>query len=215
MNKFLVDKSFCINIRERKDRYLTVREELSCIEPSVEFFHVDRDNENPQRGCFSSHQTLVRQGIKNNWQNILIFEDDVQLYRPVTDRIVRKVNRFIQVAEYDILFLGLILGKIWLSKHLGFTRCRGVCTHAYILSRSGMEKLAAAQYEHENMGIDKWYKKQLKGYSLFPMIARQRSHGVGESDISDTSCSDAFWIKNYRRQYWSVLSNLHRSLGLK
>ena len=215
VNEFLVDKSFCVNIKERQDKHLKAKEELCNVKPSVEFFHVDRDNEDPQRGCFSSHQMLARAGIENGWKNILIFEDDIQFYKPLTDSIVKKVNKFIRVAEFDILFLGLSLGRIWLSKYPGFTRCRGSCTHAYILSQQGMEKLARVEYAREHIGIDTWYKKQLKGYSLFPMIARQRSHEEGESDISEASCSDEFWDKNYRRQYWSILANLHRSLGLK
>lgn len=215
MNVLSVDKSFCINIRKRQDKYLKARKELNNIQPSVEFFHIDRDDKDPQRGCFSSHQALARLGIQNSWTRILIFEDDVQFYRPVTSRIVRKINKFIQAAEFDILYLGLMLDRIWLSKYPGFVHCQGFCTHAYILSGSGMEKLAGVRYENEKMGVDTWYQKQLKGYCLFPMVARQRSHNVGESDISNLSCTDAFWIKNYRYQYRSIFSNLHRSLGFK
>lgn len=213
VSEFLVDKSFCINIKEREDKCLKAREELEDIQPPVEFFYVDRDNNDPQRGCFSSHQALARMGVEHGWKNILIFEDDIQLYQPVTGKVVRKVNKFLQTAEFDILFLGLSLGRIWLSKYRGFTHCRGICAHAYILSAEGMKKITEISYS--GIGIDTVYKHQLKGYSLFPMIARQRSHQVGESDISNASCSDDFWEKNYRRQYWSVLRNLHRSLGLK
>ena len=76
-----IDKVFCINIKtsiERKKQFEENFPEL-INSPIFEWYHPERDNENPKRGCYNSHINVLIDAKKNNFKNILILEDDSYL----------------------------------------------------------------------------------------------------------------------------------------
>jgi glycosyl transferase family 25 len=68
-----------INLREREDRRRAVLEESRDSGLEIEFFIVDKDEENPQRGCYSSHQACAKLALERNYKRTLILEDDCTL----------------------------------------------------------------------------------------------------------------------------------------
>ena len=78
----IADKGFLINLDERKDR---LEESLSEFKlnniAGVERFDavkITEDNDDGWiiRGCTHSHMDILKKQIENNWEKIIIFEDD-------------------------------------------------------------------------------------------------------------------------------------------
>ncbi|MCX4026260.1 glycosyltransferase family 25 protein [Endozoicomonas sp. SM1973] len=212
---FAVDKAFCISIKERTDRQKIAKENLAKLETSLEFWLVDKDVENPERGCYNSHRDIAKYALENNYERVLIFEDDVMFHRIPSARELKRFNQFLKSNRGDIFYLGALLGRMWLTPKLGIARCSAFCTHSYILNKSGMEKLVDTPYD--GTAVDLVYKRKLDSYLAFPMLTSQLPYDVASSDISthrndNVVFTDDSWEVNKRYQYWSALKNFKYTL---
>jgi len=215
--KLQVDAVLCISLKERRDRRRMVADEFKKSGLQIEFVLVDKDVEDSQRGCFMSHQQCARLIIERGYRNALILEDDATLLTWKASRIQR-LNRFLQTVEPELLHLGVILGKMWLTWHPGIARCRAAGAHAYIISRAASEKLL--NYRFNGLGIDTLYRREFKQYCAFPMLSQQQPHHIAGSDIEATRRRvvlaekgqhrldvDLTWNLNRRKQYRQILIN--------
>lgn len=143
------------------------------IELSDKIFKKDSLTKN-QRGCFLSHLSLYEKIKKENIPNTLILEDDAKI-----DKFyyIKNLDKFI-IDDYDIIFLGHCAeNKGKFVKEL-FELRKSVsprCTHAYLISQKGVNKLLEYFYSKKwGLPIDELiYKCDLNKYSLFPILIRQ------------------------------------------
>ena len=95
-------------------------------------------------GCALSHADTIQQGLLRGYDAFLILEDDVAPSAAVKTRtyILEALNEV--PADFDVLFLGWCMEACELTanltKHLQ-SAVGPLCAHAYIVSRSGAEKL--------------------------------------------------------------------------
>lgn len=213
-----VEKIVTISLMNREDRRIIVKKELSKLNLQTEFFLTEPDKENRERGCFDSHVAVARHALREGCQSILIFEDDIKIL-PFSQNQMDAINQFIsKPARFDLLYLGLILGKIWYCGTKSIVRARGACLHGYLLSKSGMEKMA--NYQFTGLAIDEVVKQDLKCYSVYPMIAEQYPETVMPSAITSFRNQrknrrlkdDQFWKKNYINQKRRLWGNFHRTI---
>ncbi|MDR2508145.1 MAG: hypothetical protein LBD67_09190 [Candidatus Accumulibacter sp.] len=59
-----IDAALCISLKAREDRRTTMRESFKDSGLDIEFFIVDKDEEDPQRGCWNSHQACSRLALE-------------------------------------------------------------------------------------------------------------------------------------------------------
>src|SRR5690554_2401340 len=109
---FAVDGVLCISLGEREDRRMLLREQCARIHLEVEFLLVKRDSEDPQRGCFHSHQRCAELMLERGWQRVLILEDDILFYEFSASQIVH-INAYLERFNPPVFYLGLMLGKLW------------------------------------------------------------------------------------------------------
>ena len=213
MNKLDVDAVFCISLKERGDRRKAVLEEAKKLNLNIEFVLVEKDNKDPQRGCFNSHKLCSQMALDIGLSRILVLEDDVVFESVSVNKIVR-INKYLNTRNPELFYLGAILGKIWLTKNLGIARVRGQGTHAAILSESACKKISELNYD--GRGIDSVLTKLFKIYTCFPMLAYQQPVELFPSDLDSFrkhQGKDAkYWSKIKRKQYFSVLRHLHKTL---
>lgn len=113
----IADKGFLINLDERKDR---LEESLLEFEKNniigVDRFNAIKITENNDygwviRGCTHSHMEILKMQVSNQWEKMIIFEDDFFLdvcdknNNTVTDDMIKKIYD----TDFDILFLGACL----------------------------------------------------------------------------------------------------------
>lgn len=142
---------YCINLKENIRRKKACEKVFREYEIPSKFFPAIK-NSNGNLGCLLSHRTLYRKGIKKNMKNMLIFEDDIIPTNSLTIENLKKINTFLFLFPYDIFFLGVVpdirtktTTRIWDDIYA----VNGICTHAYVISRNGMEKLRDIEYSPE------------------------------------------------------------------
>lgn len=209
-----VGAALCISLKDRGDRRERLLSEFRKSGLEIEFLIVEKDNSDPQRGCFNSHQTCAKIVIERGYQNALILEDDATLIDWPCHTVWR-INNFMKAKNPDIFLLGAILGKMWLTWHPQVARVRAVGAHAYILSKQGANK--QLQHDYTGQGIDTLQKKIFKQYCIFPMLSYQQPHSVSPSDIQKhrekiSTCSAVDWNLMRKRQYYSIFKNVHRTI---
>lgn len=214
-----IDGVFCISLIERTDRRELLVREFEGSGLNIEFMTVERDNENPERGCFDSHIKCARLALERNYRRVLILEDDATLL-PFEPRQVQQMNSFMNRRDPELFYLGANLGKVWLTWTLGIARVRTKGTHAYILSNKGCQHLLSYS-PYSGTAIDKVYSKQFKAYMAFPMLSQQQPEEVVASDVLAARSVDgtfpdaAFWRANWRRQYTQAFKNLGKTMLLR
>lgn len=161
-----------------------------------------RTFENITLSCTDNHQQIYRKALRSGCPYVLIFEDDVYF----TDNIqhinesIRKILAFANTPGWDFIYLGHFPWKIGeqMKKHPGIYRSISWCTHAYMISRSGMEKMlehtprqimdlarvgvpamANAMFK-ECGGIDTYiayqtFRNKFNSYCIYPMLVYQYS----------------------------------------
>lgn len=215
LSELAIDGALCISLRERQDRRDLFEEQFADSGLQVEYLLVERDGEDPQRGCYDSHLRCADLALERGYRRVLIFEDDATL-EPFGRKTVLRINSFLEARQPEIFYLGVILGKIWLTWHLGVARARGQGAHAYILSADGCRKVLALG-AYSGRGIDNYYSKIFTGFCSFPMLSQQQPENTCASDIQafrggGVGYVDAFWKGNWRRQYWQAFKGLPKTL---
>ena len=211
-----VGKVTTISLQEEKNRQKQAEIELAKLQLQTDFFLAERDKENGERGCFNSHLQVCQKALRENHPFILVFEDDIRI-RLFQQKQIDAINQFLKKKkDFDILYLGLIISKMWFCGFKRIVRAKGAGAHAYILSRQGMEKLST--YSFNGTPIDKIFKRDFKCYSVYPIIAEQHPETVLKSAISPFRSGEEikdkrFWKDNYRKQKKILWKNLYRSLA--
>jgi GR25 family glycosyltransferase involved in LPS biosynthesis len=125
--------SFCINLKERTDRWEECQEEFEKIHFYPERFEAIKDK-NPVIGCLKSHIEILKIAKQEN-KNVLIFEDDVSFINTET-HIVEKALDELYNLDFCLFYLGGNILKPFyqITNHLAkLTHCQS--THAYSCSK--------------------------------------------------------------------------------
>ena len=165
-----VDKAYCINLDSRPERWQSVSEEFSRagIGDMVERVSAITAQD-PRMGCLQSHQLCIREAIEQNFENIVIFEDDVCFVNCPTD-FFADVAAFLQTeSNWDLFYLGgnVMYPARFVHQHV--FRSRFFSTHAYIINRRAFTSCLQA-----TVPIDMWYAWNTVSYGLYPMYATQQ-----------------------------------------
>lgn len=141
--------SRCISIKESEDRRTAFRtqfEKRGMRPPTC--LLVKRDDENPGRGCYTSHLECMRRALRNNQSHALVFEDDIE-FAKVPRAVWEDAARFVVSHPFDVLLLGWCTGdgyrknmclrsdKVQGYSYLYKTKC--LCTHAIVYSKAFMQ----------------------------------------------------------------------------
>ena len=219
LSRLAVDAIFCISLTDRADRRDQFRTQFAGSGLDVEFILVERDSEDPQRGCYNSHRQCAELALSRGYERVLIFEDDATLV-PFRGNLVIRINRFLGARDPEIFYLGAMLGKLWMTWSPGIARIRAQGAHAYMLSADGCKKVVALG-NYNGRGVDTCYSKMFVGYGCFPLISQQQPADACRSDIQgfrskDLTYFDArFWKHQSRKQYVSALKGLPKTLVRK
>ena len=77
----MIENIIYINLEERKDRKKHTIEELTKYIPEDKLIRFDAiKHEHGFIGCAKSHLECIKLARKNNWENVMIIEDDVHWY---------------------------------------------------------------------------------------------------------------------------------------
>ncbi|MCL2459115.1 MAG: hypothetical protein FWF31_09810 [Desulfobulbus sp.] len=169
------DAIYCITLDSRPDRKEAARTQfaLAGLAGRVEFLVVTRDEENPERGIYGSHQRCLSLSLAAGARHILIFEDDV-FFRGCNHERLMAAGRFLrETTTWDAFFLGCLTSGSRPTGLDGVVRVRYRCLcHAYALNRPFAERLA--QEPWQGIPIDGLIRAMGRDFfALRPMCAFQ------------------------------------------
>ena len=139
------DAIYCITLDSRPDRMAAAKEQFALVglEGRVEFLVMARDEEEPARGIYESHQRGLSLGLAAGGRHILMFEDDV-FFRGYNQEQLHEACRFLQENDtWDAFFLGCLISGNQATGQDAVVRIRYRClAHAYALNRPFAERIA-------------------------------------------------------------------------
>lgn len=186
------DKTYCINLDRRPDRWIAAHAEFEKHGLKVERFAAidalsfkkEYPCDNANNGCTLSHYFIIERAKLLGLDSVMIFEDDVELHQDLTP--------FLQIClswlpkDWDMLYLGgshrvapmPIQGTSWILRAQ-----KTLTTHAYII-RSTMFNMVLHSLPSLHQPVDCYFAGWQKEFNVFvtnPPLAWQRK---GFSDIA-------------------------------
>ena len=152
-------------------------------------------HENPAIGCHLSHAVAFDHAIESGYENILIFEDDVEFFPDAVDNLELAYKEL--PNDWQMFYLGANLDRYpayQVSEHI----CKltgAYATHAYAVNRTLFKILYDINNSKDTVHNDVWYSTYVHPkyncYLAMPLVAGQKD---GYSDIQKTfmSSNDMF-----------------------
>jgi glycosyl transferase family 25 len=205
MLKNIIDikHTFYINLKSRPDRKEHFEKELKKvgIQEFTRFNAIKLHN--GAIGCSMSHLKCLEIAKQNNWQHVLICEDDIEFLEP--EIFKQQFNKFLEsTIQWDVVLLAGNNVPPYQKINdscVKVTRCQ--TTTAYLVQnhyydiliqniKDGIQKLIKEPEKHVFFAIDKyWFSLQQKDnwYLIIPLTVVQR---IDYSDIEKK-------MTNYKR----------------
>jgi glycosyl transferase family 25 len=182
-----INHAFYINLESRVDRKLHVEEQLNKIGINATRFNAIK-LQNGAIGCSMSHLKCLEIAKQNNWEHVLIVEDDILFLNP--ELFKNQLNKFLK--NHDNFDVVLIAGNNMPPYQKIDDSCVKVCrcqtTTGYLIKahyfdtlinnyRTGIKNLIEKPSQHVIYAIDKfWFQLQKKDnwYLIIPLSVIQR-----------------------------------------
>ena len=214
-----ISAGFYINLDYRIDRNEHMVSELqkydllNCVKrfPAVKAFDKTEFIRNDQHKMLSatlaaaeSHKQIIKIAKENNYENVLILEDDAKFYNTENyrgiDIIETALDQLSKIDNWEIFFLGSNLHDTelnLLSPNLIKCDCC-VSTQAYILNKNTYDIiLNDPEIRYMDITLNNTFKEK---YITYPLSLIQKSDDV--SDIGGhKSMSIEFWESQYKKPF--------------
>jgi glycosyl transferase family 25 len=182
-----IKHSFYINLESRPDRKKHVEEQLQIIGIQADRFNAIK-LPHGALGCSMSHLKCIEIAKENNWEHVLIVEDDIKFLNP--EVFINQFNKFLNShSEWDVVLIAgnnLPPHKIIDDSCVKVSHCQ--TTTGYIVKkhyyntlidniRNGITNLIKEPKLHYLYAIDKyWFKLQEKDswFLITPLTVTQR-----------------------------------------
>lgn len=182
-----IKHAFYINLLSRPDRKNHVENQLLSIGINAERFNAIK-MKNGAIGCSMSHLKIIEIAKKNNWDHVLIVEDDILFTKPTM--FIEQFNKFLKKHnDYDIVLIAgnnLPPYKTIDDTCVKVTQCQ--TTTGYLVKnhyfdtliknyKEGLLNLMKDPSNHRLFAIDKyWFNLQKvdKWYLITPLTVTQR-----------------------------------------
>lgn len=182
--KISIEKCFCINLDERKDRWeqsVIEFKKLQEVQPQIELIRVDaiKDN-NGKKGLGDTFKKIINLAKENDWEYVWCVEDDFWVLdaKKIFDALENVPN------DWDFLSAGAyflqgqkIVNDYWMSVN-------GFCSTHFIIIKKTIYDIILQYDGATTIPIDRYLSNQIKNgkkvYIMHPMPCRQYG---GFSDI--------------------------------
>ena len=97
------DEIYCINLERRTDRWKQCQSEFDKIGISdrVIKFNAFDNKENPKKGCYDSHLSVIKLAYERKLKNVLIFEDDVAFLKRYDNKKLKRAIDSLNKTDWE------------------------------------------------------------------------------------------------------------------
>jgi GR25 family glycosyltransferase involved in LPS biosynthesis len=208
-----IKNAFYINLEHRKDRKEHVEQQLNNIGIKAERFNAIKLDKGAV-GCSLSHLRCLENALKNEWDHVLICEDDITFLNP--SLFISQLNYFLESIDcekWDVVLLGgnIIPPYQNINKScVKVSKCQ--TTTGYIVQKhyiptlianikEGVNNLIKNPQKHVLYAIDKnWFKLQQRDnwFLIIPLTVVQKP---GYSDIEKKNTDYQNIMKDINKLY--------------
>lgn len=211
------DKGYYINLDRRTDRKEHIESVLSSNNLLYFFKRIsakDGINEpdpiKKHHYCSLSHHKVINDALKNNYNQIVVFEDDFTFYNcneyKGIDNIEKGLSQLQNIPDWDIIFFGgyvvdLIEGNEVEKISSNLLKVKNVLTlHGVGISKNGLVKLSQHKPFNDSF-IDAWVGKNdnLNKYIIYPFSSYQINL-PSDLDVSGRTPEVDHWKLNYLKK---------------
>lgn len=155
-----------------------------------------------QLGCLLSHQNILKDAIKNNYNNILVLEDDILFHKDFHNQFNLKYKYLIENEKnYDLLYLGASQKHNWKNINLNnhyYESKKLDGTFAMIINKSLFDSILKETNKLEKP-IDRilyyYFQEQRKSFCFHPNIITANVAEISNTDNRKRNINK-FFIKN-------------------
>lgn len=195
------DKIYLINLAKRKDRLEQATEQLNRY--NIPFERIEAiEHENGADGLRLTMEGIFNESIANDFRNILVFEDDIDIIEPSINQVMENV--LIDVPDYDMILLGCQLCQVpteWYNEHLLKVQS-AYATHAVMYSFGGIKKIinrVLPMFQPIDNTLVQQIQPDGKTFAVYPILASQV---ISHSDIY-TREPEQNWKPHLEEKYWN------------
>ena len=186
-----------INLEHRLDRRQHVEQELKRVGINADRFPAIHCPDNGAIGCSMSHLKCIEIAKCNNWEYILICEDDIEFINPQV--FVDHLNRLLSSKiPWDVIMLGGNIIEPYLKINTACAKIQGGCqtTTGYIVKnhyydilinniKNGITKLIKDPTNKSMYAIDRYWIQLQQIHHWYIIIPLTVSQISGYSDIEN------------------------------
>lgn len=177
-----IDKVVYINLKKRTDRNEAIQQELRRVEvPEEKIIRFEAvEHARGGIGCALSHAGVLAMAERNQWQNVLILEDDMEFNGD--DESCRRLNDFflnLQDLSWDVGFVSASYYIIKKVKHEFYKVEFAYLANSYLVNRPYYNRLMRNFHESivmQQNGVS--YDQSCLDYHWLQLMARDRWYGV-------------------------------------
>jgi glycosyl transferase family 25 len=218
----LVSHAVYINLNHREDRKAHIEKEIEklnlsahriegeipnddLVEEKINLFtslgrHLDDNSKNLAKsriGCTLSHLKAVQYAKDNDWDYVLILEDDCQFLEYPLEKINAAIRELDSVPRFDMLYLGanVVTPTRSITPHLAKLHAAW-CLHSYILPKHMYDVFLAYDWNN-HLIIDSYSMSLQKTYNCYivaPLVSVQSN---SFSDIEQKEVNYSETMKYY------------------
>ncbi|HGU9772083.1 glycosyltransferase family 25 protein [Morganella morganii] len=205
-----VDKVVYINLAKRTDRRESIEFQLKKVgvppEKIIRFEAIE--NENGTLGCTLSHISVMEMAEKNNWENVLVLEDDM-IFNDDDDSLDR-INYFFSSLMSTTWDAGLLSGGYYSLKLLHgcfYQLYFSFLSNSYIVNQhyyKVLKNIFSSSKESLVNGVDRKYcsldycwiqlMKKDNWYAIYPCVGYQKTD-MSDIENKETNREHLFFRK--------------------
>ena len=134
---------------------------------------------------FAAHQLCMKMAYDASCQNVVIFEEDIEFLNAVSQKHYDDITHFIQENKtWDIFSFGAFPNICFdtATKFSGAVfKVQTQSTHAYVASRTWMQKMLRINYHFLECSLDRIYAQNKNSFCVFPTLFYQIQWSASES----------------------------------
>lgn len=211
------DDIICISLRNRMNRRDQASQIFKELGIPVTFFIVDKHPNGGIYGCFDSHIKIVQYMQKNNKNNILIFEDDVEPTASFDISHIENAVKFMKLNQnWDLFYLGYFpfnYEKIYLTSlniNDNIIQYNPFATHAYCINKRAIPKILTNYNSFiGKIHIDHYFSRytDLTNYCYTPIIFDQKlceDHDVEPNNLIEYVARSSQCVAQEKNILWKT-----------
>lgn len=223
-------KFYCINLIHRKDRWGNFCKEFKDEKIKINRINGIKCEKFPYFGCTLSHKKVIKIGVKEDLEYIIVFEDDVEIKKWAKKKLKQVISETIinTPDDWHIIYLGWLIWTGWEIRKINkyVSKVRGMmCTYWIIYNKKSYKEIINKIQDksineitttettkiEDYKEIDRWlaysYQQKFPCYTSNKIIVQEIK---SISDIEKKIKNNKYWyaIRFYSyRFFWGKIFN--------